>query len=272
MPEPQYIAADWYDSPHYYDLIFDQDTAVEADFVEAAWEKHSAIQGLPKQLRILEPACGSGRMMKELASRGHRVTGFDRNEKMLKAARERFESANCRGTLERASLEEFSLKGKFDFAHCLVSTFKYILTEEGAVSHLQCVANHLRPGGIYLLGIHLTDYSRENCEHERWTGSNAGVHVVCNTRTWPPDRRTRLEKLRNRLRVRHDDDPKERLLETVWNCRTYSASEFFRTIAKVPALTPVAFYNFHHDIKRPLLQARRQLSNDVVFVLQNTSN
>jgi SAM-dependent methyltransferase len=275
MPEPRYIATDWYDSPLYYDLIFDQDTVTEADFVEAAWAKHHAAERKVRQrqqLRILEPACGSGRLMRALATRGHQVAGFDLNEKMLSAARERLNSANCHGTLKRASLETFSLAGRFDIAHCLVSSFKYILTEEHAVSHLQCIADHLRPGSIYLLGIHLTDYSRKHCEHERWTGSKAGVHVVCNTRTWPPDRRTRLEKLRNRLRGRHDDgDPQERCLETVWNCRTYTANQILRTIAKVPVLSPVAFYNFHHDIDRPLPPKRSQLRDDVVFVLRKES-
>jgi SAM-dependent methyltransferase len=172
MPEPRYIATDWYDSPLYYDLIFDQDTVTEADFVEAAWAKHHAAERKVRQrqqLRILEPACGSGRLMRALATRGHQVAGFDLNEKMLSAARERLNSANCHGTLKRASLETFSLAGRFDIAHCLVSSFKYILTEEHAVSHLQCIADHLRPGSIYLLGIHLTDYSRKHCEHERWT-------------------------------------------------------------------------------------------------------
>ena len=91
-----YVKTDWYDSPLYYDLIFDQDSALEADFVEATWAKHSAgvRSNRSKHLRILEPACGSGRLMKELAGRGHRVAGFDCNQAMLNAARVRLAAAN----------------------------------------------------------------------------------------------------------------------------------------------------------------------------------
>jgi SAM-dependent methyltransferase len=266
-----YVEADWYNSPLYYDLIFDQDTAVEADFIEAATVKHSESRntaGKRNRLRILEPACGSGRLVAEFARRGHRVSGFDRNPAMLQAARKRLKTAGCCGILKTAALESFSISDSFDIAHCLLSTFKYILNEGGAVSHLQCVADHLRPGGIYLLGIHLTDYSRASCEHERWTGSNDDVHVICNTRTWPPNRRTRREQLRNRLRARHAGESRERCLETRWECRTYSANQFFRTLAKVPDLCAVAIYDFNHDIDAPKSGTRHQLRDDVVFVLR----
>lgn len=267
---PAYIEADWYHTPLYYDLIFDQDTALEADFIEAAWEKHGSGHKGKKQppLRILEPACGSGRLMGELAKRGHRVAGFDLNPSMLQAAKYRFQAINRSSLLKEASLESFSLSGKFDIAHCLLSSFKYILDEKGAVSHLRKIAGHLCEGGIYLLGIHLTDYERTTCEHERWTGSNDEISVICNTRTWPPDRKKRRERLRNRLRALHAGESKERCLETHWECRTYSADQFFRTLAKVPELSVVGLYDFNHDINSPNLASRRSLCDDAVFVLR----
>ena len=70
---------DWYDSPLYYDLIFDEDTVVEADFLESLMWEH----GIAESGRILEPACGSGRLVCELAARGYEVDGFD----MVKRAR-----------------------------------------------------------------------------------------------------------------------------------------------------------------------------------------
>ena len=140
MPASDFVQTDWYDSPFYYDLIFDQDTALEADFIEAAAEKHGIDHRRRrwKRLRILEPACGSGRLMKEFATRGHRVAGFDRNQAMLRAARERIAAANCRATLKRASLESFSIAGQFDIAHCLVSSFEYVLDEGGLFASSLC--------------------------------------------------------------------------------------------------------------------------------------
>ena len=49
-------SADWYDTPLYYDIVFDADTSKEADFLEAVAIKHGA-SGFTSALRILEPAC-----------------------------------------------------------------------------------------------------------------------------------------------------------------------------------------------------------------------
>jgi len=65
----RYEPFDWYETPLYYDIIFDADTQKEADFLEALLQRH--VPG--KKGRILEPACGSGRIMAELGRRGHSV-------------------------------------------------------------------------------------------------------------------------------------------------------------------------------------------------------
>ena len=56
---------DWYDYPQYYDMAFAEDTKIEADFFEAVAQKY-AISPLR---RMLEPGCGGGRLVVEMASR-----------------------------------------------------------------------------------------------------------------------------------------------------------------------------------------------------------
>ena len=57
-------------------------------------------------------------------------------------------------------MSAFETPGTFDLAHCLVSTFKYLLTEAAARAHLRSVARALRPGGVYALGFHLSPVRR----------------------------------------------------------------------------------------------------------------
>ena len=57
----------------------------------------------------------------------------------------------------------------------------------------------LRPGGVFALGLHLTDYAQDRRQRERWVGRRGGTQVVCNLQSWPPDRRRRRERLRSRL-------------------------------------------------------------------------
>lgn len=256
---------DWYDTPLYYDIIFDAETEKEADFMDAMMRRYAGARDGAKW-RVLEPACGTGRLVAALAERGHDVHGFDGNANMLKYAEERLAKQKRRATLWQDRLEEFRTppRGKFDLAHCLVSTFKYVPDEAGAVSHLEGVAKVLRKGGIYLLGVHLTDYDSVTPEHERWEESRDGIHVICNTHTWPPDRKARKERLRTRLRISRRGETWEQ--ETNWTFRTYNAAQLRALVKKVPALELAGCYTFDYDPAAPC--AVKDESYAVVLVLR----
>lgn len=266
-----YTATDWYRFPLYYDIIFEPDTRREASFLEGVLWRHGAVPA-GKPARILEPACGGGRTVLELARRGHRVTGFDASPEMLAFGEERRRKATPeireRMHLQRARLESFRLKGPFDLAHCLLSTFKYLLTEEDALSHLRRVAGALAPGGLYVIGLHLTRYGRRRNERETWRNERGKVRVISETHTEPPDTATRLEWLRNRMRVRRAGIREVERLETRFQCRTYNAAELQALVAKVPAFEPVACYDFSHNLNLP--RALDDAQEDLVLVLRRS--
>jgi len=245
-------ALDWYDAPHYYDLIFDTDTVREADFLAALVQRYAQVGVRGGRLDVLEPACGSGRLVVELAARGHRVVGFDASVPMLDYARERLRTRKLRAAVFEARMESFDVPEKlapardFILAHCLVSTFKYLLSERDARSHLERVAASLAPGGIYALGFHLSDYHETKGSRERWVVRAGKTEVVCTIEGWAPVRRTRREKVRSRLVVRAPDS--ERRLETVWDFRTYDADQVRRLLRSVPALELIAVHDFDYDI------------------------
>ncbi|CAN5705332.1 class I SAM-dependent methyltransferase [soil metagenome] len=239
--------ADWYDTPLYYDIIFDADTEREADFLETIMQRHG--KGKSKStLRILEPACGSGRLITAMAKRGHEVHGFDLNANMLDYAESRLKQDKLSARLWLDRLENFKMPTTklYDFAHCLVSTFKYVLEEAGTISHLQHVARSLRKGGLYVLGLHLTDYAAQRPEHERWLGERDGIHVICNTHTWPPNRKARTEDLRTRLKITRDGQTW--IQETRWQFRTYSSAELKQLLQAVPEFECVACHDFNYDL------------------------
>lgn len=265
MPAPETI--DWYDTPLYYDIIFDEDTVEEADFLEALFDRHGT--GATTRRSVLELACGSGRVMRELGKRGWNTAGFDANPRMLDFARERFAEEKITALLWEDRMEEFRVPGgkKFDLAHCLVSTFKYLLTEADALAALRRVADGLKSGGLFVLGLHLTDYRAPKISHERWLASRDGIDVVCNTRTWPPTPGTRSEAMRSRLRVSLADG-RMRHQETRWTVRSYSAAQLRRLLGKITALQLVACHDFRHDPDE-----HRKLDDnyaDIVLVLKKS--
>lgn len=290
---PTYQPFDWYHTPLYYDIIFDADTLAEAQFLEQAHAKHATPTNArttppkpaesrsdsagsppsepPARLTILEPACGSGRLMATLAARGHRVAGLDLSEGMLNFAKQRFADQNIRAKLIKAPMQNFDLHayakpsrghrsggtsggGGYDVAHVLVSSFKYLLTEDDAAAALGCICDHLRPGGIFVLGLHLTEYDHDKPALERWRAQRDGLDVICTIRSGPADPARRLEPVRSRIVARHLDSPgssEPQRYETNWQFRSYDEDQLESLLRKEPRLQHVGTYTFHHDINQP---------------------
>jgi SAM-dependent methyltransferase len=241
---PRFRQADWYETPHYYDILLAEDTERDGDFLEALFARYGRSRGR----RVLEPACGSGRLLVELAGRGWRVTGLDLEEKMVGYARARLAQAGLRGEVLHAPMQAFDLPRRFDLAHCLISTFKHLLDEQTAVAALRCVARSLAPGGLFVLGLHLTDYACEGRQRERWEAGRGGTRVVCNLQSWPPDRRRRRERMRSRLTtVRRGVVDR---MESHWEFRTYDEAELSRLVGAVRGLEHVATHDFSYDLER----------------------
>ena len=260
-----YRTLDWYDTPRYYDLVFDADTKREADFLEAVDQRYGrAERRRARTKRVLEPACGSGRLVVEMARRGWEVAGFDLSGPMLDYAQKRLARRGLEARLELGRLEEMAWPRRYDLAHCLVSTFKYVLDEAGARAHLQGVADALLPGGVYVLGFHLSEYANASKVRERWVVKKGATEVVCNIQSWPPDRRARLERVRSRLRVQ--ERGRELRSETEWQFRTYDARQVRRLLRSVPELELVALHDFVYDIEWTRELDDSQL--DCVFVLR----
>ena len=254
----------WYDSPLYYDMVYADYTKKETRFIEGIMKRHGPELAGP--MRVLEPACGSGRLLESLAARGHVVHGFDLNKHQVAFARKRLKAKGLKGRVWRDRLQDFTLpKGaRYDVAHCFVSTFKYVDTEAGAVRSLRRMAAALRPGGLLLLGLHLTDYRNSPPDHERWIGRQPGIRVVSDTWSAPADRRSRTEAMRTRMRI--TEKGRTRVEETLWDFRTYSPGELKSLLAKVASLRLVACHDFHYD-----LNSTRKVDlaySDVLLVLR----
>lgn len=255
---------DWYDEPEAYDIVFAADTRLEARFLLEMLARHGP-RSTRTRRRILEPACGSGRLVSELSRLGHSVTGFDRNEAMLAYAKKRLEKRGLRARLMPGDMSHFELARDFELAHCLVSTFKYLLDEPSARSHLECVARALMPGGIYVLGFHLTDYQRIRASRERWVARRGGTRVTCVTNVEPANRKRRLEAVRTRLSIQRGD--RTTRTETHWRFRTYDARQFEKLLVSVPALECVTLHDFHYEADHPRSSTADGIG-DCVFVLR----
>ncbi|MEX2210877.1 MAG: class I SAM-dependent methyltransferase [Gaiellaceae bacterium] len=126
------------DEAELYDIAFDWDVSAEADWL---------VERLgPACRHVLEPGCGTGRLLAALAERGLEVTGLDLSEQMAAYARERVPGAD----VVVADMTDFDLGRRFDGATCAISTVS-LLSPDGFVRHLDAMARHLVPGARYLV-------------------------------------------------------------------------------------------------------------------------
>jgi len=261
IPSMQRLS-DWYDHPEYYEAIFGTDTEREMDFLLEVGRRYGT-----GGKRLLEPACGAGRLVAEAASRGQQVVGYDISEKMLAHARQRLTPAQRRRVrLYPSRMETFhrpELEGQVDLAFNLVSTFRYLDSEAAALAHLEATRRLLKPEGLYVLGFHLTDYGRRKPEHERWVEKLGKDTVVCNTHEGLPERRLRRSEMRNRLRI--TGPGKDLLIETHWYFRTYDLAQARRLFRRA-GLRVLEVFDFDYQVDVP--RKRGEIRLDSIFVLQ----
>lgn len=254
------IQGNLYDYPRYYDLVYGSDWRAEFDLLEHCFAEHADVE----VRRVFEPACGTGRLLVRLAKAGYDVSGLDLNEKAVAYCNKRLGRKGFAESVWVGDMCDFHLPEPVDVAFNTINSFRHLLSEEQAQSHLSCVADGLRRGGLYVLGLHLTPTVGEPIDQESWSAQRGFLCV--NTSMWTIDRD--LAKRRERVGMTMDvytPTRSFRLTDEI-DFRTYTLAEFQQLLATVPEFEVAALYDFTYT-----LDAEIQLgpdTEDVVFVLR----
>jgi SAM-dependent methyltransferase len=121
---------------------------------------------------ILEPMCGSGRLLIPLLQNGYKVHGVDNSASMLKSCKERALKAGVYPILFEEALETMSLSDQYNIILIPLGSFQLIYPRASAFSVLQNFKKHLLPGGKLVLDLFVPwDALYENHEKEA-AGSN----------------------------------------------------------------------------------------------------
>jgi SAM-dependent methyltransferase len=255
-------AANLYDYPRYYDLVFGSDWKMEFDFLRRVFDKF----GPTKVRRIFEPACGTGRLLFRLALAGYQVSGLDLNPRAVDYCNKRLAKHRKPASVFVGDMANFELARPVDAAFNMINSFRHLLSEQQAREHLRCIAAALRPGGIYALGLHLTPTEGTPLEEERWSARRGHLGINTHLRTFDLDLQKRLERCRMTMTV---TTPKQKFRivdELVF--RTYTRQQLAKLLARVPELELVAVFDFTYRIREPIeIQNDTQ---DVVLVLRKS--
>lgn len=117
----------------------------------------TALLKLKPGSRILDLCCGVGRHSLELARRGFKVTGVDRNRAYLKEAHRRSRAERLDVELVRSDMRRFVRPKAFDAAINMFTSFGYFAKPEHDALVARHVCRSLVKGGRFLIDVHGKD-------------------------------------------------------------------------------------------------------------------
>lgn len=229
---------DAYAEPLVYDVLHTPGTARELDVLERLEARWVTSRAAAASRRVwLEPACGSGRLVRLAAHRGRRSLGFDVSESMIVYARS---TIARRGLAERARvftarMESFvaGLHGeRVVFAHSLINTVRHLPDDRAMLDHLAQMHAALRPGGVYVVGLHLSAYGVERASMDRFTARRGALTVTQRITYEPPEPGGRWETVRTRIEVRRPSGRQR--LRARYALRCYSLTEWTALVEASP--------------------------------------
>lgn len=126
----------------YYDALY-----AFKDYQEACNQLDHHIRSIkPEAKTLLDVACGTGKHISFLRDH-YEVQGLDINSELLRVAETR-----CPGVPFHAEdMSDFNLGLTFDVVICLFSSIGYVRTPENLRKSVQCMADHLAPGGLLIV-------------------------------------------------------------------------------------------------------------------------
>ena len=132
-----------------YDAAFDWEVGNEVGSI-------SGLAGLAAG-RVLEPMCGSGRLLRGFAADGFDTVGVDASAEMLLLAEAHYQRNNLTGSWIQADVTDFDLDEACDIAVCPINSLAHLLSEVEMTAHLNTMSRNLYDGANYWLQLDLKD-------------------------------------------------------------------------------------------------------------------
>ena len=130
-------------------FTYDVDYAAWADYIE----KHFRRRGLPGKT-VLDLACGTGSLTRELALRGYEMIGVDLSPEMLaEAAEKNRDVGEVPPMFLCQPMEKLDLYGTIDACVCCLDSVNYVTDPKQLQRAFARVHLFLMPGGLFLFDM-----------------------------------------------------------------------------------------------------------------------
>ena len=146
-------------------------TPEEIDRVVSLLELHPGMM-------ILDMCCGVGRHSLELARRGYKVTGVDRTESYLDAARRKAKAENLEVELLLSDIREFSRPESFDVTINMFTSFGYFEDPDDDRKSATNLYESLKPGGVLIMEMMGKEIIARIFQERDWHETEDGTLVL----------------------------------------------------------------------------------------------
>ncbi len=107
--------------------------------------------------KVLELACGTGRLAPEMMKSPAKYTGLEISEEFLAAARVKLEDYGGRCRFVQGDIRDFDLGETFDLIFIGFNSFLHLLTDEDAEMAMDAVRRHCHKDTRYIIDIFVPD-------------------------------------------------------------------------------------------------------------------
>jgi ubiquinone/menaquinone biosynthesis C-methylase UbiE len=219
--------------------------------------------------RLLELACGTGRLTLPLARDGFTITGLDLSPEMLRIAREKLQreppEVQARVRLVQGDMSDFALGEPADLALLPVSSIFHLHTRAQQVGCLACMRRHLAPGGAAVIDVTPAEMMANQAVGEE-REYRSGVNPETGKLTRELGRKLSLDKRTQRVTVEHtyvEEDPEGETRRSVFvDNYTWVREEEMRELLAEAGLPKVAVFGsydfqfFEKDSRRMIFVAQ----------------
>jgi SAM-dependent methyltransferase len=171
----------------------------------------------PAGCRVLEVGAGTGRATRFLARKAGRVVAFDLTPEMVAIAQRRF-AEHPDVTLLVADLRTLQLEERFDLIVAVDDPFVHLIEDEERDRAFAAVAEHLAPGGRFLLdAAWLPPERRHEAEDGKLVEEREAEGGLTVRETWRCDADTRRSITRFEYRVGGELEAKASFPSRLWS-------------------------------------------------------
>ena len=224
-----------YSSPEIYEVAFGWRLDQEIAFYEECFARHGA--GAVR--RVLEPCCGTGRLLEALSRRGYATLGYDRSGEMAAFADARLRPQG--GEAHQGDMETFRAGGAFDAALIPVNSIGYLLDDVAGAAHLARIGEMLRPGGIYIVQLSYGGEPPEDARFGPWGNRGNGLSTTLFWEVEREDPAAKRSYQRCVVTARHG--AWKRRIEEEHVLRYWTQEDFDRLVAASPLRLEAVYWD-----------------------------